>query len=126
MIVSWLAARTNAISVNVRDGKTYFRVADVAAWHKGLGELLAEVQRIKSEGDRASAERLMEDHAININIKLRDEVLDRYNGLDQPAYSGFVQLELTANTDDEGTITDVKIPYSMDQEAQMLYWSGAK
>lgn len=126
MIVSWLAARTNAINVEVRDGKTYFRVADVDAWHKGVGDLLAEVQRIKSEGDRASAERLMEDHAININVKLRDEVLDRYSGLDQPAYSGFVQPELTAVTNDEGDITDVKISYPMDLETQMLRWSGAK
>lgn len=126
MIVGWLAANTDAISVDVRDGKTYFRVADVDQWHNGVGQLLAEVQRIKSEGDRPTAERLMKDYAININVELRDEVLRRYADLDQPAYTGFVQPELTPTTDAVGNITDVKISYPLDLEAQMLKWSGAK
>ncbi|WP_197455960.1 dipeptidyl-peptidase 3 family protein [Stieleria neptunia] len=126
MIVGWLAANTDAIRVDVRDSKTYFRVTDVAAWHRGVGQLLAEVQRIKSEGDRASAERLMKDYAININVALRDEVLRRYADLDQPAYTGFVQPELTPTIDDQGNITDVQISYPQDLETQMLKWSGAK
>lgn len=126
MIVGWLAANTDAINVDVRDGKTYFRVADVDAWHKGVADLLAEVQRIKSEGDRPSAERMMKDYAININVELRDEVLRRYADLDQPAYTGFVQPELHAVTDDSGEITDVTISYPQDLESQMLKWSGAK
>jgi dipeptidyl-peptidase-3 len=125
MIVGWLAAKTNAIKVEVKDGKTYFRVADVDAWHQGVGKLLAEVQRIKSEGDRPSAERLMKDYAININVALRDEVLGRYAGLDQPAYSGFVQPELTPVRNAAGEITNVEISYPQDLEAQMLKWSGA-
>ena len=126
MIVGWLAANTDAIKVERLEGKTYFRVADVDAWHQGVSDLLAEVQRIKSEGDRPSAERLMKDYAININVELRDEVLRRYADLDQPAYSGFVQPELTPITDGDGKITDVKISYPLDLEAQMLKWSGAK
>ncbi|MCA9138623.1 MAG: hypothetical protein KDB00_17750 [Planctomycetales bacterium] len=126
MIVSWLAVNTGAIKVDVRDGKTFFRVADVAAWHQGVADLLAEVQRIKSEGDRPSAERLMKDFAININVELRDEVLRRYADLDQPAYTGFVQPELHAVTDDDGNITDITISYPQDLETQMLKWSGAK
>jgi dipeptidyl-peptidase-3 len=126
MIVGWLAANTDAIQVEIREGKTFFRVADVAAWHQGVGKLLAEVQRIKSEGDRPSAQRLMQDYAININVKLRDEVLRRYADLNQPAYSGFVQPELTPTTDSDGNITDVKISYPLDLESQMLKWSGAK
>ncbi|OYP32981.1 dipeptidyl-peptidase 3 family protein [Rhodopirellula sp. MGV] len=123
MIVGWLAANTSAIQVDQRDGKTFFRVADVKAWHAGVGRLLAEVQRIKSEGDRASAERLMKDYAININIDLRDEVLDRYADLDPPAYTGFVQPTLTAVTNDAGEITDVQISYPLDLKQQMLDWS---
>ncbi|QEG40583.1 dipeptidyl-peptidase 3 family protein [Roseimaritima ulvae] len=126
MIVSWLAANTNAIRVVERDGKTYFRVADVDAWHDGVGKLLREVQRIKSEGDRAAAKRLMEDHAVNINVELRDEVLRRYANLDQPAYTGFVQPKLTAVRDAEGTITDVTVSYPYDLATQMLEWSGRK
>ena len=126
MIVGWLAANTDAINVELKDGKTFFRVANIEAWHQGVGKLLAEVQRIKSEGDRPSAERLMKDYAININVELRDEVLRRYADLNQPAYSGFVQPELTPVTDAEGNITDVKISYPLDLETQMLKWSGAK
>ncbi|MCO8124648.1 dipeptidyl peptidase 3 [Stieleria sp. TO1_6] len=125
MIVGWLASHTDAIKVEIRDGKTYFRVTDAARWHEGVGELLAEVQRIKSEGDRAAAERLMTDYAIDINVALRDEVMRRYADLDQPAYTGFVQPQLTPVTDDQGTITDVKISYPQDLEKQMLQWSGA-
>ena len=126
MIVSWLAANTEAIRVDSRDGKTYFRVADVDAWHQGVGRLLAEVQRIKSEGDRGSAKEMMEKYAININVKLREEVLSRYAELDQPAYTGFVQPELMAITNDDGEITDVKVSYPQDIKEQMLRWSGAK
>ncbi|MCC9601316.1 dipeptidyl peptidase 3 [Stieleria sp. JC731] len=123
MIVSWLAANTKAIQVEERDGKTYFRVASVQEWHEGVGRLLAEVQRIKSEGDRPSAERLMKRYAIDINVELRDEVLQRYADLDPPAYTGFVQPTLTPVRDSDGAITDVVISYPMDLKKQMLEWS---
>ena len=67
-----------------KDGKTYYQVLDVQQWHEGVGRLLKEVQRIKSEGDRAAAERMMQQYAININVELRDEVLKRYEKLDKP------------------------------------------
>ncbi|QDV68420.1 Peptidase family M49 [Rosistilla carotiformis] len=124
MIVHWLAANTAAIDVIEKDGKTYYQVIDVDGWHDGVGRLLKEVQRIKSEGDRAAAERLMEDYAIKINTKLRDEVLQRYEALDQPAYTGFVMPQLTLVSDPQGTPIDVAIDYPQDMEAQMLRWSG--
>ena len=126
MIVHWLAANTNAINVVERDGKTYFRVTDVDAWHAGVGRLLREVQRIKSEGDRAAAADLMEKYAIHINTKLRDEVLERFEKLDRPAYTAFVMPELTAVTNEANEIVDVKITYPLNLRTQMLKWSGRK
>lgn len=126
LIVNWLAANTNAINVVKKGGKTYFEVVDVDAWHDGVGRLLREVQRIKSEGDRAAAERMMELYAIRVNTELRDEVLKRVEALDQPAYTGFVMPELTLVRDDDGEITDVEISYPQDLQKQMLQWSGRR
>lgn len=126
MIVHWLAANTDAVVVDERDGKTFFRVKDVKAWHEGVGRLLKEVQRIKSEGDRVAATALMQQYAININTKLRDEVLERFAKLDRPAYTGFVMPKLTASRGTDGQITDVQISYPLDIEQQMLEWSGRR
>jgi dipeptidyl-peptidase-3 len=125
MIVHWLAANTNAVNVEERDGKTFFRVRDVKAWHEGIGRLLKEVQRIKSEGDRASASDLMTRYAININTKLRDEVVTRFAKLDRPAYTGFVMPKLTL-VRENGQVKDVSISYPLDMEKQMLEWSGRR
>jgi dipeptidyl-peptidase-3 len=126
MIVHWLAANTNAINVEERDGKTYFRVRDYKAWHEGIGRLLKEVQRIKSEGDRAAATEMMKRYAITINTKLRDEVVARFAKLDRPAYSGFVMPKLSLLRGENGRVTDVKISYPLDIEQQMLEWSGRR
>lgn len=126
MIVHWLAANSNAVGVDERDGKTFFRVRDVKAWHEGVGRLLKEVQRIKSEGDRAAATDLMKRYAININTKLRDEVVARYAKLDRPAYSGFVMPKLSLVRGSKGEVSDVKISYPLDIEQQMLEWSGRR
>ena len=66
---------TDAIEVRKRDGKTYYVVVDPDAWHDGACKLLAEVQRIKSEGDYAAAKKLFEDHGIHFDPELRDEVV---------------------------------------------------
>ena len=117
---------TDAIEKQLRDEKTYYRVVDVDAWHIGVGRLLREVQRIKSEADRGAAQQLFESYGIHIDTQLRDEVLDRFEKLDQPAYTGFVMPKLTAirNSDDE--ITDVTVSYPLDLETQMLEWSGRR
>ncbi len=124
LVVHWLAGNTDAIDVSERDGKTYFRVKNVNAWHKGVGRLLHEVQRIKSEGDRNSAADLMNRYAIKINAKLRDEVLSRFEKLDHPSYTGFVMPEMMLIKNESGEITDVGISYPEDLETQMLRWTG--
>jgi len=134
MIVHWLIANTKAIAVRQRHlkdvhpgistTKTYYCVVDVDAWREGARKLLAEVQRIKSEGDYAAAKKLFDDHGIRFDPKLRDEVVERYRAQDLPAYTGFVMPRLTPVTDAGGAVIDATISYPCDLEAQMLEWSG--
>jgi dipeptidyl-peptidase-3 len=124
MIVRWLLANTKAIEERKRDGKTYYIVTDVNAFRDGAGKLLAEVQRIKSEGDYDAAKRLFEAHGIHFDPALRDEVLARVANLNLPSYTGFVMPELTPVMAPGGTISDVTISYPRDLTAQMLKWSG--
>ncbi len=126
LIVHWLMENTDAIEVRRRDGKTYYTVVDVEEWNQGVGRLLAEVQRIKSEGDRDAAAALVEKHGIRFDPELRDEVVARYEKLDRPSYTGFVMPKLTAVRGEDGAIRDVEISYPRDLEAQMLEWSGRR
>jgi dipeptidyl-peptidase-3 len=124
MIVHWLMAHTKAIETRVRDGKTYYVMVDPLAFHDGCGTLLAEVQRIKSEGDYAAARSLFETYGIHFNPALRDEIVARVDRLNLPSYTGFVQPRLEAVVDSAGMISDVRISYPCDLEQQMLEYSG--
>jgi len=126
MIVRWLMANTKAIEQRTRDGKTYFVMVDAKAFREGVGRLLADVQRIKSEGDYAAAKKLFEAHGIHFDPKLRDEVVARVDKLSLPSYSGFVMPKLAAVSGAGGQITDVTISYPQDLTAQMLEWSGVR
>ncbi len=125
-IVHWLLANTKAIDVRRRDGKTYFVVTDSDALRLGVARLLAEVQRIKSEGDYAAARELFETFGVHFDPDLRDEVVARVDHLKLPSYTGFVMPKLEPVTDRSGTITDVKISYPCDLTKQMLEYSGRK
>ena len=124
MIVQWLMANTKAIEVKSRDAKTYYVVADPAAFREGIGRLLADVQRIKSEGDYEAAKALFEKYGVHFDPKLRDEIVARVDRLHLPSYTGFVmpKLEPVRNGD---AIIDVKISYPQDLTAQMLEYSEA-
>jgi dipeptidyl-peptidase III len=124
MVVQWLRAHTNAIDVRHRDGKTYFVMTDVLAFRGGVGQLLAEVQRIKSEGDYAAARRIVEEYGVHFDAALRDEVVARVDRLNLPSYTGFVMPRLEATRDDRGAIVDVVISYPCDLETQMLEYSA--
>ncbi len=124
MIVHWLMANTKAIEKRQRDGKTFFVMVDATAFREGVGKLLAEVQRIKSEGDYAAAKALFETHGIKFDPKLRDEVLARVDKLNLPAYTGFVMPRLEAVRNAAGEITDVKVSYPKDLTRQMLEYSA--
>ena len=124
MIVHWLIAHTRAIEVRRREDKTYYVMVDAAAFHEGVGRLLAEVQRIKSEGDYEGARALFESYGVHFDPALRDEIVDRVDRLNLPSYTGFVQPRLAPVTDNTGRIADVRISYPLDLEQQMLEYSG--
>jgi dipeptidyl-peptidase-3 len=125
MIVRWLMANTTAIEERRRDGKTYFVMTDVNAFRDGVGRLLAEVQRIKGEGDYAAALALLETYGVHFDPALRDEVVARVDHLQLPSYTGFVMPRLTAIRNEAGDITDVAIDYPLDLSTQMLEYSAA-
>jgi dipeptidyl-peptidase-3 len=125
MIVRWLMANTKAIEERTRDGKTYLVMVDAKAFRDGVGKLLAEVQRIKSEGDYAAAKKLFATHGVHFDPKLRDQVVARVDKLNLPSYTGFVMPKLTPVMTN-GQITDVTISYPQDLTQQMLEYSGVR
>ena len=125
MIVHWLKSNTKAIDVRTRDNKTYYVLVDPKAFTEGVGRLLAEVQRIKAEGDYPAAKELFEKHGVHFEAKLRDEVVERVDHLNLPSYTGFVMPKLVPSRNAAGEITDVAISYPMDFTAQMLEYSAA-
>ena len=125
MIVGWLMANTAAIDVRTRDGKTYFVMTDAKAFHAGVGRLLAEVQRIKGEGDYAAALALVDTYGVHFDPALRDEIVARVDRLQLPSYTGFVMPKLDAVTNASGEISDVTISAPLDLSAQMLEYSAA-
>jgi dipeptidyl-peptidase-3 len=126
MIVRWLMARTSAIEERIRDGKTYYVLLDVAAFREGVGRLLAEVQRIKSEGDYAAAKALFDDYGTHFDPALRDQIVARVTRLNLPSYTAFVQPGLEPDLDSAGHVIDVRIVYPLDLEHQMLEYSGKR
>lgn len=123
MVVHWLLAHTRAIEVRHRGGKTYYVMVDARAFRKGVGRLLADVQRIKAEGDHAAAKALFETYGVHFDPSLRDEVVARVDRLNMPSYTGFVQPRLEPVLR-EGEIVDVRVSYPLDLTTQMLEYSG--
>ncbi len=113
----------NVIEYVKRDGKTYIRINDYEKLRELFGKLLAEIQRIKSEGDYAAGKKLVEDYAVRLDRNLHKEILDRYAKLDIAPYKGFVNPVYEAVTDKDGNITDVKISYKENYIDQMLRYS---
>jgi dipeptidyl-peptidase-3 len=126
MVVRWLMANTKAIEERTRDGKTYLVMVDPVAFRDGCGRLLAEVQRIKSEGDYAAARKLFDTYGIHFDPTLRDQIVARVDTLQLPSYTGFVMPKLTPVVGPGGAITDVTISYPLDLTAQMLEWAGVR
>jgi len=95
-------------------------MVDPQAFREGVGWLLAEVQRIKSEGDYTAAQKLFDTYGVHFDPALRDEIVARVDKLNLPSYTGFVMPKLTPVTDANGQITDVAISYPLDLTTQML------
>ena len=114
----------NVIELVKRDGKTFVKINDYEKLRGLFGELLAEVQRIKSEGDYEAGRQLVEQYAVQVDQELHREVLDRYAALNLAPYKGFINPVYTAVTDADGNITDVTISYDESYDAQMLRYSN--
>jgi dipeptidyl-peptidase-3 len=112
----------NVISMIDRDGKTYVKINDYIKLQKLFGDLLKEIQRIKSEGDFEAGKNLVENYGVKIDPQLHTQMLDRYARLNLAPYSGFLNPYLTAKFDDKGNITDVVLEYTNDYLGQMMYY----
>lgn len=126
MIAHWAYEHGKAdgvVELVKRDGKTYVKINDYAALRKLFGKLLAEVQRVKSEGDFEGARRLVEDYGVKVDPELHKEVRARYEKLGISPYKGFINPVYKATIDNAGNITDVKVEYGESYEHQMLRYS---
>ena len=108
---------------NIITTKTYVKINDYAKLRHLFGELLAEIQRIKSEGDFEAARQLVEKYAVNIDPELHREILARYKKLNLSPYKGFINPKMTLEMDEEGEITDVVLDYEESYVDQMLRYS---
>lgn len=126
LIANWVIENGKADSVVVmkqRDGKTYVVINDYAKLRDLFGKLLAEVQRIKSEGDYEAGKNLVETHGVKVDPKLHQEVLTRYEALNLAPYKGFVNPVYKLVTGEDGKVTDVTISYDENYVNQQLRYS---
>lgn len=126
MVAKW--AYEKGISDNVierveKEGKTYFVINDYDKLRDLFGQLLREIQRIKSEGDYEAGKNLIENYGVKVDQELHEEVLERFASLHTAPYGGFINPKLVPVIDVDGNITDVKVEYPEDFTEQMLYYS---
>ena len=123
LIANWCLDNGNAISLVKRDGKTYVQINDYEALRGQFASLLAEVQRIKSEGDYEAGRALVETYGVNINAELHAEVLERYKRLDIAPYKGFLNPRMLPVHNAKGEVVDISLDYSESYDEQMLRYS---
>ena len=123
LIARWCLEHGDAIELVKRDGKTFVSITDYEALRHLIARLLAEIQRIKSEGDFEAARQLVEKYAVKVDAHLHEEVLSRYAKLDLAPYKGFLNPVMTPVTDERGEITDVTLDYTEGYADQMLRYS---
>ena len=123
LIARWIYEKgqaENVVEMRQREGKTFVVVNDYSRMRELFGQLLKEVQRIKSEGDFQMAQELVENYAIKVDGQLHEEILERYRKLDIAPYRGFVNPTYRAITDPQGNIIDVKLDYTEGYAEQMM------
>ena len=123
LIARWCMAQGDIVRLVKREGKTYVEITDYEALRQLIATLLAEVQRIKSEGDYAAARQLVEQYAVKVDPVLHEEVLARYNQLNLAPYKGFINPMLLPVRDQDGRICDIQVNYSESYAHQMLRYS---
>ncbi len=123
LIAHWCFENGNAIQMEKRDGKTFVNISDYKELRVLIARLLAEIQRIKSEGDFEAAKTLVENYAVKVDADLHKEVLERYERLHLAPYKGFINPVMTPVTDSNGEITDINVDYTEGYSEQMLRYS---
>ena len=125
LIARWVYEHSDGVVRLVKkDGKTYIDITDYQALRSLFAKLLAEIQRIKSEGDYKAAKELVETYAINIDPALHSEVLERYAALDIAPYKGFINPWMKPVYDENGNMVDIEVDYTESYEHQMLRYSS--
>ena len=124
LIAHWCAAHSTVVSLIKRNGKTYLQISDYVELRKLFSKLLAEVQRIKSEGDYEAARQLVERYAVKVDTDLHAEVLERYKHLNLAPYKGFINPQMLPVADANGDIIDIQLNYSESYAHQMLRYSS--
>lgn len=126
LIAKWAyehGKKDNVVEFVKRDGKTFIKINDYKALRHLFGQLLAEVQRVRSEGDYEAGRHLVLDYGVKVDPALHNEVLERYSHLSIAPYKGFVNPVYTPVFDNAGNITDVTVSYTEDYPSQMLRYS---
>jgi dipeptidyl-peptidase-3 len=124
LIGRYIMDKTGAIAMEDRNGKTYVFVKDYKKMREGVGMLLAELMRIKAEGDYEAIKALMDKYGVHFDPKLRDQVIERYKKLNMPTYFAGINADLTAQFDGAGNVTKVDIQYPRDYAKQQLSYSA--
>jgi len=126
LITKWVLEKSKddkAVEIKLRDGKHFVEVNDYELLRKHIGELLAEIQRIKSTGDFAGAQKLVENYAIKVDKAINQEIRNRYEKLNLKPYKGFVNPVYTPVYDKKGKFIDLKIDYTEGYAEQQLRYS---
>jgi dipeptidyl-peptidase-3 len=124
LIARYIMDKTGAIALVNRNGKTYVTVTDYKKMREGVGMLLAELMRIKAEGDYGAIKALMDKYAVHFDPALRDQVVERYRKLNLPTYYTGINADLSAQLDGAGRVTKVDISYPRDYVKQQLAYSA--
>jgi len=124
LIARWCLEKGQCMQLITRQGKTYLSISSYTQLRQLIAQLLAEIQRIKSEGDYEAARMLVEQYAVKIDPQLHNEVLTRYRKLNLAPYKGFINPWLLPVYDNDGNICDIQVNYSETYEHQMLRYSS--
>ena len=124
LIAHWCYENSEAISLVKREGKTYVQIHDYEELRRLFATLLAEIQRIKSEGDYEAARQLVERYAVKVDPIIHTEILERYKRLNLAPYKGFINPKMTPVRNEQGEMTDIAVDYTEGYADQMLRYSS--
>jgi dipeptidyl-peptidase-3 len=124
LIANYIMDTTGAINMFVKNGKTYVMVEDYKRMHEAVGKLLAELMRIKAEGDYNAIKALVDKYGVHFDPKLRDQVVARYKTLDIPSYWAGLNVQLTATFKKDGSVADVQMAYPRNAVKQYLLYGS--